>query len=110
MIHNIQEIRTAAGTEIADICEDLDAELGLYVEGEDLLDVTLGDVVYFYQIWTDREYEEVKNKVFSTLVRREGWDGEVRVYRARVSVFSCFDKEGIAYYIIDTWERALDLT
>jgi hypothetical protein len=104
MITDYTEIKDAGfGNEIAYLCSRLKAGLDLCVKGKDTVEYSLGPEVTLYKIWTDASLEEVRDAIFRTFPATTDIVGAGERFRSKVAAFSAHDREGVAYYIIDTW-------
>lgn len=108
MLKEFLGIRALASDEIAHICTELDASLELFVEGKDKIDTENQTHVSMYEIWTDHYLNRVENVVYAALKNTEcshNYDCCGCFKRSKVKVYSLFDREGIAYIILDYWSR-----
>jgi len=97
------EIYERFDIEIATVCRDLNADLVTVYKDYDKVEGKMyGTNVFLYQIQTSAYLDKVKHVVYHNF--RNTDMGEGMPYRDSVEVYSRYDKEGVAYYIIDTWE------
>lgn len=101
---NVKDITKEFGEEIGAVCERLDADLDKVFYGEDRMNRVDGDTIAVYRIWANESLDRVKDVVFSEL-KNTPTDAGFEMFRWSVEVFSLFDKEGMAYIIIDTWTQ-----
>ena len=100
---DFNEIYERFDIEIANICRALDAELVTVIKDYDKVEgLIYGTNVFLYQIRTTASLEKVKHEVWREM--RNTLEAEGFPSRSSVEVYSRYDKEGVAYYIIDTWE------
>ena len=99
-----EEIYQASNsTEIACVCEDLDLRLQAYTKAYDLLNNE--DYYIFYQVWCENPATTTEDIVASVSqqFRKRIFELVGDSFRSSTKVLSIFDREGIAYYIIDHW-------
>ena len=97
-------VKAGHSPELARVCHTVKGSLEAFRSGGNKL-TEEPDWLNMYTIFTPASLEEVKSSVFKEFAKTDCEPGQA--FRARVEVFSKYDKEGTAYYILDYW--ALDI-
>lgn len=92
--------------EIGLVCKDVEGEVTYYLETRD----EDSDERYarMFEVWTQKSLDEVRNSVFRHFERTHcghSYDCCGCFFRSSVRVVPMYEKENVAYYIVDYWAR-----
>jgi hypothetical protein len=104
----LKAIRKEFGDEIANTLVRIHGDLLNRISGFNQITGDMDDLTIFFYVVSGRSLEEVKTATFAEFVREDCecvHDCCDCYFRNTVKVWSAHDREGIAYYILDTWSR-----
>lgn len=98
-------MRAEFGDEIANLCKAVNGTLVTAFSGTNKVFIEDDDIIHFYMIHTKAKHQEVRDAVAKAYPYISCNHDHDRYFRQSVISTSAFDREGVAYYIVETLAR-----